>query len=41
VIRKGDLMIDHSVRTILDRTVNAVVDRSKQIKDQGTTNRHE
>jgi F-type H+-transporting ATPase subunit delta len=30
VIRKGDLMIDNSVRTILDRTVNAVVDRSKQ-----------
>ena len=29
VIRKGDLMIDNSVRTILDRTVNAVVDRSK------------
>ncbi|MCD6176193.1 MAG: ATP synthase F1 subunit delta [Planctomycetes bacterium] len=34
VIRKGDLMIDNSVRTILDRTVNAVVNRSKQIKDQ-------
>lgn len=30
VIRKGDLMIDNSVRAILDRTVNAVVDRSKQ-----------
>jgi F-type H+-transporting ATPase subunit delta len=30
VIRKGDLMIDNSVRTILNRTVNAVVDRSKQ-----------
>ena len=30
VIRKGDLMIDNSVRTILDRTVNAVVDKSKQ-----------
>ena len=29
VIRKGDLMIDNSVRTILDRTVNAVVTRSK------------
>ena len=29
VIRKGDLMIDNSVRTILDRTVNAVVHRSK------------
>jgi len=34
VIRKGDLMIDNSVRTILDRTVNAVVTRSKsKIKD--------
>lgn len=41
VIRKGDLMIDNSVRTILDRTVNAVVTRSKQIENQGTTNRHE
>lgn len=30
VIRKGDLMIDNSVRTILDRTVNAVMARSKQ-----------
>lgn len=30
IIRKGDLMIDNSVRTILDRTVNAIVDRSKQ-----------
>ena len=30
VIRKGDLMIDNSVRTILDRTVNAVMERSKQ-----------
>ena len=29
MIRKGDLMIDNSVRTILDRTVNAVVTRSK------------
>ena len=34
VIRKGDLLIDNSVRTILDRTVNAVVTRSKQTKDQ-------
>ena len=30
MIRKGDLMIDNSVRTILNRTVNAVVNRSKQ-----------
>ena len=30
VIRKGDLMIDNSVQTILDRTVNAVMERSKQ-----------
>jgi F-type H+-transporting ATPase subunit delta len=29
IIRKGDLMIDNSVRTILDRTVNAIMDRSK------------
>ena len=36
VIRKGDLMIDNSVRTILDRTVNAVVERSKQ--NTGTKN---
>ncbi|MEN8128083.1 MAG: ATP synthase F1 subunit delta [Planctomycetota bacterium] len=34
VIRKGDLMIDNSVRTILDRTVNAVVEGSKQIENQ-------
>ena len=34
VIRKGDLMIDNSVRTILDRTVDAVVERSKQIENQ-------
>ena len=30
LIRKGDLMIDNSVRTILDRTVHAVMERSKQ-----------
>ena len=29
VIRKGDLMIDNSVRTILNRTVDAVMRRSK------------
>ncbi len=40
VIRKGDLMIDNSVRTILDRTVNAVVTRSKQIENSGTMNEH-
>ncbi|RKY13010.1 MAG: ATP synthase F1 subunit delta [Planctomycetota bacterium] len=34
VIRKGDLMIDNSVRTILDRTVDAVVERAKQIENQ-------
>lgn len=30
VIRQGDLMIDNSVRTILDRTVKVIVDRSGQ-----------
>lgn len=29
VIRKGDLMIDNSVRTILNRTVDAIVEQSK------------
>jgi F-type H+-transporting ATPase subunit delta len=31
VIRKGDMVIDNSVRSILNRTVNAVVSRSKEI----------
>lgn len=30
VIRQGDLMIDNSVRTILNQTVNAIVSRSGQ-----------
>lgn len=30
VIRKGDTVIDNSVRSILHRTVNAVIDRSKE-----------
>ena len=31
VIRKGDMVIDNSVRSILNRTVDAVVSRSKEI----------
>jgi F-type H+-transporting ATPase subunit delta len=30
VIRRGDLVVDNSVKTILDRTVKAVMGRSKQ-----------
>lgn len=30
IIRKGDLMIDNSVKTILDRTVDAIMQRSKE-----------
>lgn len=30
IIRKGDLMVDNSVRTILDRTVNVIMKRSKE-----------
>lgn len=30
IIRRGDLMVDNSVRTILERTVNAIMERSKQ-----------
>ena len=29
IIRKGDLMIDNSARSILDRTVNAIMKKSK------------
>jgi F-type H+-transporting ATPase subunit delta len=30
IIRQGDLMIDNSVRTMLDRAVNIIMDRSKE-----------
>jgi len=34
VIRKGDTVIDNSVRSILNRTVNAVISRSKETVQQ-------
>lgn len=34
VIRKGDTVVDNSVRNILDRTVNAIVAHSKEKKNQ-------
>ena len=30
VIRQGDMVIDNSVKAILDRTVNVIVDKSKE-----------
>ena len=30
ILRQGDIMIDNSVRTVLDRTVNIIMDRSKE-----------
>ncbi len=34
IIRKGDLVIDNSVKTILDRTVKSIMTRSKQKQRQ-------
>jgi F-type H+-transporting ATPase subunit delta len=30
ILKQGDIMIDNSVRTVLDRTVNVIMDRSKE-----------
>jgi F-type H+-transporting ATPase subunit delta len=30
ILRQGDIMIDNSVRTVLSRTVNIIMDRSKE-----------
>jgi F-type H+-transporting ATPase subunit delta len=30
ILRQGDIMIDNSVRTVLDRTVNVIMERSKE-----------
>jgi F-type H+-transporting ATPase subunit delta len=30
IFRQGDIMIDNSVRTVLERTVNVIMDRSKE-----------
>lgn len=30
ILRQGDIMIDNSVRTVLDRTINVIMDRSKE-----------
>ena len=38
VIQKGDMVIDNSVRNILNRTVDVIVKHSKEKKEQEKRN---